>query len=384
MGQKILIKNGRIIDPARGIDQTGSVLTDGSRIAEYSEAAAMDAEQVFDATGCIVTPGLIDFHIHLARHITDAGVLPDVMGLPNGITAAVDQGSCGTANIEGFIRHTVASSEMTLRAFLNVSAIGVTTERHPENPDPATWDTDRIAYLFDQYPGFLLGLKLRMGKGFSTGWGIKTLEAALKISGQIQKPLCVHLTNSELPYEDIVSLLRPGDILCHCYQGIGDYTILGKGTSGSVIDAVREARKRGVLFDVASGRINYNIKVMQAAFADGFLPDIISTDAVSTSVYNHKLFHLLFVLSRHFAMGTALIDALRCCTAAPARLMGLEGKIGTLAPGSQADIAVFRLRDKPVLFKDREGNELEGKLLLIPQLTVHKGRVAYAQMDFVF
>jgi dihydroorotase len=383
----IWIKNGRLLDPARNLDAPGDVLLSGARIVAFSPEAARGADQVIDAAGCLVSPGLIDFHIHLARCLTDTGVHPDVMALPNGITAAVDQGSAGTSNMEALLRTLIPSSEITIKAFLNVSAIGVTTERHTENPDPASWDRERIEYLFDRYPEHLLGLKLRLGKGFSDGFGTRSLEDALKIAEGIGKPLCVHLTNSEVPYAEVLRLLRKGDILCHCYQGVGDHTILDD--TGHVAKAVWDARNRGVIFDVASGRINYNIKVMQSAYAEGFFPDVISTDAVSTSIYQHKLFHLLYVISRHMAMKRPLLEVFAACTATPARLMHKEGSasggaIGTLAPGAEADLAIFKIREKPLTFRDQYGNTLEGTQLLVPQLTIKAGRVAYEQIDFAF
>jgi predicted amidohydrolase len=239
-----------------------------------------------------------------------------------------------------------------------------------------------MVYLFDRYPEHLLGLKLRLGKGFSDGFGTRSLEAALKIAEVLGKPLCVHLTNSEVPYSEVLSLLRKGDILCHCYQGVGDYTILDD--KGHVSPAAWEARKRGVIFDVASGRINYNINVMRHAFADDFFPDLISTDAVSTSIYQHKLFHLLYVVSRHLAMQNPLLDIFAACTATPARIMGLERLIGTLEEGAWADIAIFKIRKKPITFNDQYGNTLEGTQLLVPQLTIKAGRVVYEQIDFAF
>jgi predicted amidohydrolase len=381
-GHKIWIKNARVLDPSRGLDSSGSRLVSGSRIAAFSPEEARNAEQVIDAKGCLVTPGLVDFHIHLARCLTDTGVYPDLMALPNGITSAVDAGSCGTAAMEGFVRSLIPLSEITIKAFLNVSPVGVTTERHAENPDPASWDVERIEYLFERYGEHLLGLKLRLGKGFSDGFGIRSLQAARAIACQLKKPLCVHLTNSEVPYSEVLALLCKDDILCHCYQGLGEHTILDD--SGHILPSVREARSRGVIFDVASGRINYNLDVMRKAYADGFFPDIISTDAVSTSVYNHKLFHLLYVLSRHLAMGGPILDVFAACTSTPARLMGLENSIGTLAPGAQADIAIFKIREKPLVFPDQYGNTLEGTQLLIPQLTIKAGRVVYEHIDFAF
>ncbi len=62
---KILIKNGRIIDPDTKTDQVGDLLIDGDKIARMGEEIDEKADRVVDAAGCYVMPGLIDMHVHL-------------------------------------------------------------------------------------------------------------------------------------------------------------------------------------------------------------------------------------------------------------------------------------------------------------------------------
>lgn len=279
-----LITNAHILDPSCGRDEFGELVIRDTKIVP-----ALDGEQnvqVIDAKGNLVIPGLIDFHTHIAFGLGDAGIHADLMTLPNGITAAVDAGSTGTAAFEGFVRHVIPANETTIKAFMNVTPIGVTTERHNEVPDPKYYDLDRIREMYEKYyPQYMLGLKLRMGRGFTTGFGIRPLAETKKIAAELGCPVCVHLTDSEVPYEQVLSLLDAGEILCHVYQGKGDYTILDQ--QKHVLDAAKRARERGVIFDMAAGRINYNLEVLRCALRNGFPPDIISTDAVATSVYQH-------------------------------------------------------------------------------------------------
>jgi dihydroorotase len=382
MSKSVWIKNGRVVDPGRGIDRREEVLTLGGRMTLFSPETAEKAEESLDAAGCLVLPGLIDFHAHLARRMTDTGVHADLMALPNGITSVVDAGSAGAATVDAFVQNIIGGSETGIKLFLNVSALGVATERHAENPDPGLYDEEALREACERYPDHILGLKIRLGRGFSDGHGLKSLDRAKEISRRAGNPLCVHLTDPELPYPDYLNRLEKGDILCHCFQGRGKHTILDG--SGRISRAARQARERGVIFDVAAGRINCDLEISRRALDDGFPPDIISSDAVATSVYQPKLFHLLYVMSAFLALGMPLAEVIRASTAVPAALMGMGGRLGSLAPEFAADLAIIQPRDRPLEFRDQFGHAVAGNLLLVPMATIKAGRSVYKRIDFVF
>jgi dihydroorotase len=376
------ITNGRVIDPASGTDAVKDIYIRNSRIADISADQNPEVGEVIDATDCLVVPGLIDFHTHLNRGNSDFGIHPDLMTLPNGITSAVDAGSAGSANFEGFYKNVVCGADITIKSFIHVSPIGVMTERHTESPDPAHYDPDRLEYMFERYPEQLLGLKVRIGRDFSRQFGLEPLLAAKKLATRIGTALCVHAVHPESPYDAILSHFTKGDVLCHCFQVKGPYSILD--ANGKVGVAAREARSRGVIFDAASGRANYSFAVARSAIQDGFLPDVISTDVVTYSMYTRKVFTLLWIMSAYLALGMSLHEVLRAVTQNPARLMGLEGKIGTLAPGSLADIAILKIRRQPMTFNDPFGNHIPGDQLLSPMATFKAGRCVFMRIEFAF
>jgi dihydroorotase len=377
----IWIKNARIIDPKRNRDAQGDLFVYNGKIME-APTGTVEADEIVDAQGCFAFPGLIDFHTHLARGLTDIGLAQDVMTIPNGVTAAVDAGSSGWANYEIYRKAVSASSEITIRNFINVSPNGFVIEPYFEDVDPAKYDAKRLAYLFEKYPDELLGLKVRVGKPSSRHLGVMPIAASIKLSEQIGgMPLASHVVEPEQPYEEVVGPMRKGDILCHCFQGKGPYSILD--STGRVLPVVREARSRGVIFDAASGRGNYSFGVAQKALDDGFAPDVISTDVVTYSIYRRKVFALPFTMSAYRAMGMPLMEVLRCVTATPARLMHLEGTIGTLEPGARADIALFRFEERDMRFHDLFGNVVTGKGLFVPQMTVKNGWIMYRQITFM-
>ena len=374
MEKCMLIKNGRIVDPARGINQAGDIFVENGKVVEHLHLDRLKDGSIIDAGGCLVVPGLIDLHAHLFFRGTDAGIPADAALLPSGVTTAVDGGSAGSANYELFQSSVVATSMVRIKSFLNVSPGGLATARHEEPINPKSFDRDKIAWLFRQYPDHLIGLKLRQSRGVVGNLGLEPLKAAIEISENLSCPVAVHTTDPPSATEDLVELLRPGDIFVHAYHGVGN-TILG--ANRHVLPAVRKARERGVLFDAANGRNHFSFDTAFAALADGFEPDIISTDLTTLTWNKPPVYSLPFVISKYLNMGMALPAALAACTAVSARLLGMTGIIGTLAPGAEADIAILRLEERETEFLDARGQKHLGNQLLIPQATVRAGRIVY-------
>ena len=197
--------------------------------------------------------------------------------------------------------------------------------------------------MLNRYRGKLLGIKIRVSKELVGELGIKPLEATLDIARRLNCPIVVHTTNPAAAPEKIAGMLRPGDVYCHAHQGEGETII---GANGKVRPALFDAQKAGVVFDACNGRNNFSFKVAQAALADGFLPDVISSDVTTMTLYGNFVFSLPFVMMKYLNMGMKLEQVVAACTSVPACLIGMKGKLGTLAPGALADVAVFRLGKK--------------------------------------
>jgi dihydroorotase len=379
MNVDLLIRGGRVIDPLRNIDGPEDIFIQGDKIVKVAPNEKLKAEQIIDAGDCLVLPGLIDFHTHLFAKGTEIGVLPDSALLHQGVTTAVDAGSAGIANYDNFANSIVAGSQVRIFSYLNVSPTGLVTTRYHENVNPKHFDYSRIAYLMEYYKGQLLGLKIRQGKEIVGELGLEPLKATLKMADALACPVVVHTTNPPVSPEEMANLLRPGDIFCHVYHGKGD-TIIGK--DGEIRPGILSARNRGVIFDAANGRNNFALVTARAALADGFLPDIISTDLTINTLYRDYVFGLPAIISKYLNLGIPLRDTVAACTAKPADTLGLKGKIGTMNAGAYADIAIFRLKAHSMVFRDSEGETFKGEKLLIPQLTILGGKVVYRQIDF--
>jgi predicted amidohydrolase len=297
-----------------------------------------------------------------------------------GITTGVDAGSCGSANYESFLRTIVPTSRVRLFSFINISPDGLIATRYPEELNPKYYDEPRITELFYGNPGQCLGLKIRLSKELVGDLGGKPLEATLEIAQRLKCPVVVHTTNPPIPPEDIAGMLRPGDVYCHVHQGRGETIV---GSNGKVRPQLFRAQNKDVIFDVANGRNNFSFTVAKTALAEGFLPDIISSDVTRKTLYGDFVFSLPLVMMKYLNMGMTLDAVVAACTSFPARQIGMKGKLGTLAPGAFADVAVFsRVKKRPLVIKDDLGDSITADDWLIPQMTILNGKIAYRQIDF--
>lgn len=372
-----VIQNGYVIDPAVSTETVKSVYIRNNRIVEPPVDGTVEDAVVINASGCLVLPGLIDFHTHLGYQLSDFGLNPDLYTLPNGITAAVDAGSGGTANFEGMYQNVFSRAMITIRSFLNVAATGIITERYLENLDPSRFDEKKMALLFDRYKDVLLGFKVRVGRNTSGERNLEPLKRTVELAERFQCRVCLHATQLDAGYDEIFRIMRKGDIVCHIFQGDNQNNILGG--SDHIEDYVYEGREKGILFDCACGRVNYSNQIMKTAFAEGFWPDIVSTDIIGFSIYGPKIHSLLSVMSQYLAMGMPLNDLVRAVTATPAHIMGLSNQIGTLEPGAKADIFITKLVENPMDITDKFGRTVHLNMTFVPLLTLKEGQLAYLE-----
>ena len=372
---ELVISGGVVIDPARNFHGLADVCINDGKIMASNPGEKIDAAQVIDATGCYVLPGLIDYHTHLFYGRTRIGVSPDSALLPQGVTTAVDQGSAGFSNIESFMDTVVERSQIRIYCHLHVAPSGLESLPHKhEAVDPHLYDLKASSALFEKYAGTLLGLKIRQSSEIVGDMGVEPLKATIRMAADIGCRVVVHTTNPPCDVGELADLLRPEDVFTHMYQGKGRSII---NADGKIDRRIWRARARGVIFDTADGRGHYSIDVCQRALSDGMAPDIISTDLTASNVYDPSVFGLPLIMSKYLALGMSIDDVVRACTMTPATLIGMEGKLGTLAPEALADVAVFRLTDKSITFTDFAGKSLVCHQLLLSQVTVSKGRVVY-------
>ncbi|BBE75253.1 MULTISPECIES: metallo-dependent hydrolase [Phytobacter] len=382
----ILIKNGLVADLDSGSYINQNIGIVGNRIVDLHTADSQ-AETVIDAAGCIVLPGLIDFHAHVFHGGTAISVNPDVLCLPNGVTSVVDAGSSGWVNYKLFRNSVIHTAQTRIKSYLNVVNVGLSTlgggpTGYLENTNPANYNVEKISQTLNENRDNILGLKLRYSQDIATGRNFSSdpFYAAVALARELKTTLCVHVTDSRLPADELIGHFQTDDIYAHCFHGTGN-AILKE--SGEVFPAIKEAKARGVIFDCSNGVAHFDFTVARNAMEQGFNPDIISTDlTLRNSLRTDKVFSLLFIMSKYLNMGMSFFDVVRAVTRTPARLMKMEGQIGTLAPGAFADIAIVKLRKEKIVFEDTKGTQLEGDRYIDNCATISNGQIVYRRQRF--
>jgi len=377
----IIIKNGRVVDPYRNVDYVEHLCIKNGKIIYTGLSEEYSAKETIDAKGCVIFPGLIDFHTHIGWRGSEIGLAPDLFLLPNGVTAAVDAGTFGTCNYETMAHTIIPGSMVTIKSFLNITPTGIITEQQMENTNAKVFDRERLKWLLEEYGHQILGLKIRIGSMISDELGMKPLEDTIIIAEELGVPVCVHVADPKEPYDDILKVLRKGDIICHCFQHQGKHSILDE--KEKILASAWEARKRGIMFDCAPGIVKKSLKVIRNAIAQGFYPDLIGTDIVSFTVYRPELFSLPLVMSDYMAAGMPLGEIVRAVTETPAKLMNLSGKAGTIQVGANADIAIMKIKEYNRAIRDIAGEEMQAHKLLVPQMTIKSGKIVYRNIEFI-
>ncbi|SCZ80187.1 amidohydrolase family protein [Acidaminobacter hydrogenoformans] len=373
----LLLKNGRVIDPYNNLDKIADIAISNGLIEKVQEHIDEKALHVIDVSGCHVTPGLIDFHTHIYP-LAEIGVLGEATYFPSGVTTAVDAGSSGAGTFEGH-RGALNSTKLTVKSFLNISSGGLATGSYLENLNPKQFNRDKIKKLFRKYSHELIGLKVRQGAEIVGELGLEPLRETIKLAEELGVRVMVHCSNPPSAMAELVDLLRPGDILSHAYQSKAS-TILDQ--EGIIIPEVRNAKERGVIFDVAHANVHFSHQVASKAFEQGLLPDTISTDLTVRSLYKRPaVMTMLHVMSKFIAMGLTLDQVIRATTQRPAALLGLEQELGSLSAGTAADIAVLRLLDSETEFGDCDGDIIYGSQQFRAMITVKEGELVFRDVE---
>jgi len=368
----LLVKGGIVVDPAQGLHAKRDLAITKGVIESLEKDIPSDAaRETLDAAGHLVTPGLIDLHVHVYPGVSHYGIDADTHSLAHGVTTVLDAGSSGADTFNGFRRYVVNVSDTRIYAFLNISTMGMISPQVGELEDLRFADVEKAVEVIERNRDVIQGVKVRMSRSIVGANGMQSLLLAKRAAEAVKMPLMVHIGNTPMPLTEILAELRGGDILTHCFHG-SEQGILDD--HGYVLDAVRDAVTRGVNLDVGHGRGSFSFDVAAKALDQGVAPHTISSDLHHYNVFG-PVHSLATTLSKFLYLGLSLDDALAKATSTPAKLLGIAKELGTLRQGSLADVAVFDLQEGTFSFMDAVGKVVVGTRLLKPAAVVKGGRL---------
>lgn len=380
----IVIKGGHVIDPKNNINTPMDVAIKDGKVAMVAKSIdAAKGVQVVNAKGMYVTPGLVDLHVHFfwghdgSAYMNAPSSLPaDGFTFPAGVTTVVDAGSPGWKTFELYKKQTIEGSQTRVLAMLNIVGQGMAGGKY-EN-DINEMDPQKAAEMAKKYPNDIVGFKLAHFNGRTWTPTDRLLEAG-KLANL---PVMVDFGGAS-PYLPLDSLFnvkfRPGDIYTHAFGGNGSTSPNGREsivdvTTNKVKPYVIAAQKRGVVFDVGFGGSSFLFNQGAPAVKSGFYPNSISTD-LHTGSMNNAMKNMPNIMSLFMAMGMDLQSVIKASTWNPAQEIK-RPELGNLSVGSEADVAIFTLRNGNFGFYARDG-KIPGKQRLETEMTIRAGKIVY-------
>ena len=356
-----IIQGGRVIDPANDVDGHFDIAIADGKIAVVGENLDVDlAAQVFDASGKLVTPGLVDLHTHTYNRVTPLGIDADHFCLGRGVTTAIDTGSAGYDTFPGFRKFAVEPAKTRLLAFLNISRIGLAVGRSTAGDEPGELEAiklisrDKCVECARENEDIIIGVKVRLSASIADNG--RNESAAYRQSREAAEelglPLMTHHVFSSVPLEECPGTLRAGDIYTHCFHGF-ESTVIDL-SSRQVHDVVLAAKSRGIRCDLGHGMGGFNYKVAETCIGAGIWPDSISTD-MHTLTCDGPAYDMPTVMTKMIALGMPLVEVIRASTITPAQAICWGDRVGTLDTGREADIAVLSFDEIDMELEDTIG-----------------------------
>jgi dihydroorotase len=377
MTYDLILRNGRVIDPSQKLDSISDVAFKDGKVAAVGKALKGGPKtETRDVKGKIVSPGLIDLHTHVYWGGTSLGIDAEDFCRRSGVTTAIDTGSAGPGNFMGFRKHVIEKSEVRILAYLHVSFAGIyafsPTIMIGESQEMRMLSPADCVRVAEENRDVLVGIKIRVGLHASGTNGHDALKMALEVADQVGMPLMCHIDHPPPSYEDVVNLLRPGDVLTHAFRPFPNTPV---NSQGKVKPEVIAARKRGVVFDIGHGKGSFAFKTARGMLANGFPPDTISSD-VHTLCIDGPAFDQVTTMSKFLCMGMPLPDVIAASTVNAAMALK-RPELGSLKPGSVGDATIIDIKDGTFDYVDVVGEHLEGKQKIVSEGVVIGGKWWY-------
>ncbi len=380
----LVLSGGNLLDPAQGINDEPRDIAfkDGKVVAVADHIDPTSAAQAIDASGKLITPGLIDLHGHFYHGGSGSAVHADQTCLGSGVTTGVDAGSAGFLNYGAMRDYVFPAHRTRLLAFLHIGAVGLAANRVLGGGlhDMRIIDVEQTVQAIKENPDFVFGVKVRMHYDAVARWNAhEAMARAREAASEAGVRLMVHVSGTPIPLPDVLEHLGPGDISTHAFNGFPENML---DNAGKIRPEVRAAADRGVIMDVGHAGIHCDVEVVKAAMDQGVIPDTISTD-VHIAPPGRVVYLMNDLVSKFHALGMPLADAVAASTSRPAEILGLQDSIGSLAVGMEGDAAVWDRRQGRFVWHDMAGHNVDGALRLDTFATIKGGFTAWREGQLV-
>jgi dihydroorotase len=257
---------------------------------------------------------------------------------------------------------------------MHICQTGLATR--PDIMAESSIDLEGTLRVADQYKGLVCGIKARMVSPALEIFGLEMPRLARRAARESGIKLMVHIGDTEKRYDPnviraLLPLLDAGDILTHYFTanpgGVLD-------ANGKLVPEARAAADRGVWFDTAHGRMNFSFDVARRIIDQGVLPHCISTD-LTVPGRMHTVHSMTEIMTRFLGLGFTLEQVVTMSTENPAKAIGAEQRLGSLAVERQADISVLDIKDGDWVVYDVLGTGMRVDKAFVPVVTVKRGQV---------
>ncbi|GGF50364.1 dihydroorotase [Azorhizobium oxalatiphilum] len=405
-GYDILLKGGRVICPASGIDGIRDVAVRDGRIAAVEETILpSSAAETIDVSGKLVLPGMIDTHGHIYQYVTGRfGLEPDMVGVRSAVTTVIDQGGPSCMTLPGFRKFIAEKADTRVYAFLSAYLVGgLEGHFYPNLYSPDCVDIEATVRSAVANRDIVRGIKGHAEIGGFARWGIRVMEMAAEIARQAEIPLYVHFgtlwglpesgangEDADTILERVIPLLKEGDVLAHPFtRHPGGFV----NREGEVHHIIQAALDRGLKVDVGHGS-HFSYRLAKQAIAAGVVPHTLGADmhGYNTEVpapagtppehyddENHPFkgqarFSLTQAMSSMMALGLPLEQVVPMVTTGPAKMIGLSDRLGALKVGYAADVSVLHDHRGRFLLRDNEDTKVVAERLLQPAFCLRAGK----------
>ena len=364
-----LLQGGRVIDPDDGVDGNFDLRVRDGKIDAIAAHLDADGAAIVNVKDKIVTPGLIDVHLHLMKGLGAFGVDPDIFGVGSGVTTVVDAGSAGHTLLNVFRNYVTDNAKTRVLNYINLSTLGgVSGPGYSILADPRLIDEDKITQAVEANRDIIVGIKIMATGGALGAQGLKPLARARKLGDDLKIPLLVHIGESwtrgtePVAVGDVLKYLRAGDIVTHMFTVHPGGLLDG---NGKLWPQVRDAKQSGVLMDVGHGLHNLNFDVARKVLDQGLHPDGVSTDGHRGNRAG-PVYDLPTTMAKLMALGFTLNQVIEMATANAARLLGRSSELGTLRVGAPAEISVLKIEDREWRAVDSQNGTIPAHQTITP------------------